>query len=34
MQQDPTITHGDVAMVFSVGGMTQGVSMFLGNDTF
>ena len=33
-QTDSRLTHGDLAMVFSVGGMAQGVSSFLGGLVF
>ena len=33
-QDYPDITHGDLAMVFSSGGMAQGVSCFLGKIGF
>ena len=33
-QTSPHLTHGDMAMVFSVGGMAQGVSSFLGGLVF
>ena len=30
LQYDDNITHGDVAMILSVGGLAQGISFFLG----
>ena len=33
LQYDDNITHGDVAMILSVGGLAQGISFFLGKGS-
>ena len=30
IQSNPELTHGDLAMIFSTGGLSQGVSYLLG----
>ena len=32
LQDDPEVTHGDLAMVFASGGIAQGVSCMLGKS--